>query len=133
MIDPANVPEVAPSETLARFILYGKHIRPSDQTLKPDAFMPHPYLDLSVTRHLLASEDELWTVGQGIAELQGRPLHGRGDIRADTCDAEGLRVQADPVEGNPNHAIVVDWPAEKSAQKSIAQQIAAAAKFTPRF
>lgn len=51
MIDPANVPEVGPDEALARFVLHGSHIRRSNQTVKPDAFIPHPYRDLSVTRH----------------------------------------------------------------------------------
>jgi hypothetical protein len=38
-----------------------------------------------------------------------------------------LQVVAAPVPENPNHANVIDWPAEKSAQKIIAQQIAEAA------
>lgn len=60
MIDPSNVPQVADDETLARYILQRSHIRGSDHPVKPDAFIPHPYTDLSVTRHLMATESELW-------------------------------------------------------------------------
>ena len=46
-------------ESLARFILRQNQIR-SDQTVKPDAFIPYPWPDLSVTRHLGLTDDELW-------------------------------------------------------------------------
>ena len=129
MIDPAYVPDVASEESLARFILQSGHIRTSSRTLKPDAFMPHPHNELSVTRHLHATADEIWSVGADIASATGKTLYGRGDIRASVCLDQQLRVNADPVPDNPNHTIVVDWPADKPAQKIIAQEIAATAIF----
>ena len=63
MIDPAHVPDVAAEELLARYVLQGSHVRNSNQTVKPDAFIPHPYSDLSVTRHLQATADEIWAAG----------------------------------------------------------------------
>jgi len=130
MIDPANVPEVGEGELLARYILFSKHIR-QDRTLKPDAFIPHPYLDLSVTRHLSASEGELWAVGRAVAEAQGRTLYGRGDVRCSVFTRQRLAVVPKPLDGNPNHADVSGWPREKPEQKMIALEIAAAAKFEP--
>lgn len=124
MIDPANVPEVGPDEELARYILFSNHIR-SDRTLKPDAFIPHPHLKLSVTRHLQATEEELWEVGDDVAKARSRPLYGRGDIGVPVCRAQRLVVRAEPIADNPNHAHVSDWPADKPAQKAIAQEIAA--------
>ena len=53
-------------EMLARYILFSKHIR-ADRTIKPDAFVPHPRAELSVTRHLMTADDELWSVGHDIA------------------------------------------------------------------
>jgi hypothetical protein len=132
MIDPANVPDVDSEEPLARFILQSGHIRTSSRTLKPDAFMPHPYHELSVTRHLQATEDEIWSVGKDVANANGKTMHGRGDIRAAVCLAQQLRVNADPIPDNPNHALVVDWPADKPAQKIIALEIAATAVFVAK-
>lgn len=131
MIDSANVPVVASHETLARYVLSGNHIRAANQTLKPDAFIPPPHGSLSVTRHLSATEDELWAVGKDIARSRVRTLHGRGDVGATVCINQDLAVEADPVGDNPNHANIVGWPADKPARKIIAQEIAAAAKFVP--
>lgn len=128
MIDPANVPEVGAEEVLARFLLHGSHIRRSSMTVKPDAFMPHPHVDLSVTRHLLATDRELWLVGEAIARTSGMTLYGRGDIGVDVCLLQKLTVLADPVDANPNHAHVAGWPADKPLQKAIAQEIAATAR-----
>jgi hypothetical protein len=132
MIDPMNVPAVTADEMLARYVLHSSHIRSKDQTLKQDAFVPHPYRDLSVTRHLQATEGELWTVGANVATAIGKTLYGRGDVTASVCVAQNLTVNAAPTPRNPNHADVSAWPADKPAQKIIALLIAAAAKFVAR-
>jgi hypothetical protein len=129
MIDPLNVPELGVDESLARYVLQSSHIRQSNGTLKPDAFIPHPYRDLSMTRHLLASEAELRAIGENIAAAIGKTFYGRGDIRTSVCLAQKLLAKADPVPGNPNHASVSDWPGDKPAQKIIAQEIAAMSIF----
>lgn len=129
MINPANVPPVSDDELLVRYILHKSHIRASDRSLKPDAFIPHPHTDLSVTRHLMATDGELWSVGQGVATARGKTLYGRGDFSAAVCVTLRLTIQAAPVAGNPNHANVKGWPAEKPLQKILAQQIAAVTKF----
>lgn len=129
MIDPASVPPVKSHELLARFVLYRGHIRSSAGTLKPDAFVPHPYMELSVTRLLRATDDELWAVGRAVASVQSKTLHGRGDIAAFDCEQQGLSMQPDPVDGNPNHANVTGWPQAKPEQKTIAQKLAAVVSF----
>ena len=129
MIDPKNVPKVAADEALARYLMHSSHIRRSNQTVKPDAFMPHPHRALSVTRHLAATEAELWSFGEQVAAATGKTLYGRGDIRVAVCLAQKLAVDAAPTETNPNHADVSGWPADKPAQKIIALEIAAAAVF----
>ncbi|HET6881894.1 MAG TPA: hypothetical protein VFI31_17140 [Pirellulales bacterium] len=129
MIDPANVPPVSDDELLARYILQSSHIRGSDRSLKPDAFIPHPHTDLSVTRHFMATEEELWSAGLDVATARGKTFYGRGDFSAATCLGQRLNVEAAPLPNNPNHANVRGWPAEKPLQKIIAQQIAATARF----
>lgn len=122
---------IAGGERLARFVLFSKWIRSSGptKTVKPDAFIPHPYPDLSVTRHLHLSEKQLWDIGQAIADVRPAYLYGRADIQATHAENVGLRVKAAPVRGNANHANVTGWPGDKPAQKIIAQQLAAVATY----
>ena len=132
MIDPENVPDVSVEETLARYILDKKHIR-SDQSIRPNAFMPPVNLELSVTRHLSATDEELWSIGDGVASSRGLILYGRADVEAKVCADQSLSIRPDPIPpDNPNHAVVCDWPDEKPSQKIIAQEIAAVAKYAPR-
>lgn len=126
MSDGGIVPPIEDNERLARFIFYKRYVR-EDSTVRPDAFIPHPYPDLSVTRHLQVSESQLWEIGWRVARQARKTLHGRADVQAFVFQQQELRVVAAPLPDNPNHANVVGWPAEKPAQKIIAQQIAAAA------
>jgi len=127
MSDGDNVPPITSDEWLARFIHYQRYIR-QDRTVRADAFIPHPYHDLSVTRHLQLSDTELWRIGDEVARQIDRSLHGRADVQVFVLQRQGLQVLPEPVfPQNPNHANVSGWPAEKSAQKIIAQQVAAAA------
>jgi len=116
---------VADEECLARFILFSQWIRSSDQTVRPDAFIPYPYPDLSVTRHINLSEEALWKVGQDVADARSAKLYGRADIFASTTRRQSLRIVSAPVPNNPNHANIDGWPADKPAQKIIALQLAA--------
>lgn len=127
MSDGENVPPITSDEWLARFIHYQKYIR-QDRTVRADAFIPHPYPDLSVTRHLQLSDAELWRIGRDVARQINRTPYGRVDVEVFVFQRQQLQIVADPVfPENPNHANVRGWPAEKPAQKIIAQQIAAAA------
>ncbi|MBI3902919.1 MAG: hypothetical protein HY306_08290 [Nitrosomonadales bacterium] len=124
MID-GNEQVVADEEQLARFILFSKWVRNSDRTVKSDAFIPHPYPDLSVTRHQNLAEDELWKVGQDVADARPVTLYGRADIAAIAVRRQSLKIELAPVQNNLNHANVVGWPTDKPAQKVIALELAA--------
>jgi len=126
MSDGGTMPPIEANEWLARFILYRKYLR-QDRTVRPDAFIPHPWPNLSVTRHLQLSQTELWKIGQDVTRQIGKKLHGRADVQAFVFQRQKLRVAAAPLPENPNHANVVSWPEEKPAQKIITAQIAAAA------
>jgi len=124
MLDPASVPPVYRDEFLARFLIFSGHIRNSNNTVKPDAFIPHPRVELSVTRHRDATEDELWREGERVAALRQRALYGRADVQTTAFVAQDLKVEARPLQGNPNHADVINWPPDKPAQKMKATEIA---------
>ncbi|MGQ0556721.1 MAG: hypothetical protein ACT4PN_12345 [Nitrospiraceae bacterium] len=113
---------VAEAEWLARYIVRKQHVR-RDGTVKPDPFIPFKYVELSVMRHLELSEQRIWDIGDRVASQTNTQLQGRADAQASAYIRQRLRVVAAPVEHNPNHANVVDWPFDKQAQKEIALEI----------
>jgi hypothetical protein len=126
-----TVPEtVSNNEVLARYLVYGRWIR-ADLTPKPEAFIPHPYPDLSVTRHVGLTEPAIWNIGRWIAQRRSLLLSGRADILAGDVVAQDLLVVADPQPDNGNHANVTGWPPEKAAQKMKALELAKVARFFP--
>ena len=77
-----------------------------------------------------ATDEETWNVGLKIASTRQKTPYGRGDVIAATYHSRKLKTIEAPVEGNPNHVNVTGWPInDKAAQKLIAQEIAAVAKF----
>jgi hypothetical protein len=128
MIDPENVPPVADTELLARYVTQSGQFRSGDRTVKQDLFIPHPRHELSVTRHQDATEAEIWAVGVDVATaMGGRNLYGRADILANDCKIDSLQVTAKPLPNNPNHADIEGWPLSKQDQKAIALKLAASA------
>lgn len=127
MIDPNNVPPVADDEHVARFVLSSRHV--SHGKVTEDAFIPRPYQELSVTRLLSATEQDIWSVGKAVAAGRSRTLYGRGDIAVAVCLVQKLEAMADPVAENPNHAVLRGWPPGKPEQKTIALELAAAANY----
>lgn len=123
---------VAPDERLSRYILQSNHIRKSDNTVKQDAFIPHPHEDLSVTRHLDLDQKAIWSIGEEVARQTGKNLYGRAENLAAAYLDQKLMVISAPITGNPNHANVIGWPADKSMQKMIAIEIAAKSRYVPR-
>lgn len=128
MIDPNHVPPVAGDELLARYITQAKQFRASDQTVRPDLFIPFRLTELSVTRHREATDDELWQAGRHVAALRQQTLYGRSDVRASDCTIGPLSVVPDPIlppeePCNPNHANIVGFPVAKEDQKALDIQI----------
>lgn len=123
-VGPLAAVPVQDDELLARFIVIEKYVR-ADQTVRFEVFRPHKYVELSVLRHRDLSETELWELGAGVAAELGKPLLGRADLHA--SDARAVNLDVKPDEPPRNHANIVGWAAEKSAQMSHAQALAAAA------
>lgn len=106
----ANVP-VEASEILSHY-LFRKEIR-ADNTVKPEAVMPYPHEDLSVTRNRDLKDDEVWECGQVVASQQGKTLFGRAQFRkADLPIGLGAKTSEPP----RNHADIGGWPSERSDQ-----------------
>jgi len=132
MLDPTNIPAVESDELLARYIYSSRHFSRESRRVKAAAFLPPGDGKESATRHREATEAELWQVGHAGGAKRGQTLYGRSDVLAATCESQRLKVEADPIENNPNHANVVGWPMnDKPACKLIAEELAVAAKFIP--
>ena len=130
MLSVSQVPSVGANEKLSRFVLSSRHFRKDNETVKADAFVPHPYEELSVNRDLEATDDETWAIGRTVANGLSKTLYGRGDVIAATYHSQKLKTIEAPVLGNPNHVNVIGWNKDdKASQKLIAQEIAAVAKF----
>ncbi len=132
MIDPQNVPPVDDDELLARFIVKLDVVR-ADGAVKYQLFLPYSRVELSVNRHRDASIEETWSFGMTVAELLGKTLLGRADIRVSACRISPLKVVESPIQNNestkrspnPNHADIVGFPPDKPDQKSLALKLAA--------
>ena len=96
MLDPEIVPEVHDSEMLARYATQSSHFRRIDWTAKQDLFFPHPHIELSVTRHTNATEDEIWQIGRSVAKLQNKTLYGRADVKAEVFIEQELTLRRRP-------------------------------------
>ena len=143
-MNPDPLPlRVKDDEIVARFVTVSDWVR-SDQTVRQEAFIPHPYPDTSVTRHLNLADHQLWKIGQdvanarAIAERRSVTLYGSADVKTSDVRQIGnengrkLDVEGKPLPENPNHAAILGWPPEKSAQKSLDLDLAALAKFVPK-
>ena len=128
MSNAAGTP-LSDDEMLARFVLKKEWIRKVDNTIKQDAFVPPKDLQLSVTRHVGISTERLIEAGKSVAAETALQFLGRADIEVQTVSKNALKAVAWPLPNNQNHAHVIGWPADKEARKTIAQELAAAAKF----
>ncbi len=98
--EPGAAGPVAPAENLARFIFSSSHFSRENNRVKHNAFMPAP-------------------------DGKSQPLHARADIAAAELARVNLTVALS--EPPPRHCNIEGWPAEKSAQKLIAMDLADAA------
>jgi hypothetical protein len=124
---------VGDQERLARFVFTERYVPKSGDGVKAEALLPFKHIELSVTRHRDLTNSEIWQLGSDVAGIrsskEGRsiPLIGRADFHAEVARQQKLDVIPD--EPPRNHANVVNWPPEKSAQMNLAQEIAARSDF----
>lgn len=120
--------KVSPSESVARFITQKNYYRPSDRTVKHNAFMPNRDGETSVYRIIGLDDVEIFAIGrQFVASVINKPLKGRADIGVSKILKRDLRVEPNP-DPHPRHANIVDWPEDKLKHRYIALELAAEAK-----
>ncbi len=121
---------ILPKDPLARFIYSSSHFSREKNRVKHNAFMPAGNGKTSVFRTMGLNEAETWVIGEVVAQRRGQTLHARGDIVA--ADVAKAKLSVVPSEPPPRHANIENWPAEKSAQKLKAIDLADAAKLVTK-
>jgi hypothetical protein len=127
--DPGGV-SIEAEDPLARFIYSSSHISRENKRIKHNAFMPAADGKTSIFRTKGLEEGDTWAIGEEVAAKRSQTLHARGDIVA--ADVFKAKLRIVPSEPPPRHANIEDWPAEKSAQKLIAIDLAETAKLVLR-
>ena len=120
--------EPLPSEYVARFITQKVYYRPSDQTVKYNAFMPNKNGETSVYRIVDLTEKEIYEIGTNfVADILEKALKGRADIIISSILEMNLRVESTPTP-HPRHANIINWPEANSERKLIALELASEAE-----
>jgi len=116
------------SEPIARFITDKAYFRPSNKTVRHNAFMPNRDGETSVYRIIGLVDPEIFEIGQRyVANKRNKPLLGRADIEVSKVFDRDLSVISDP-NPHPRHANIVDWPEEREKYRLLAVELAAEAE-----
>jgi hypothetical protein len=127
---------IGPTEPLTRFIVDADHFNASRSQVKYRAFWPRPSeQELSIMRIDGLQPDDVWSLGDTIVAA-GRTILARADfVLAAVRNARANHTSLDviPDEPPPRHALIVGWPREeREIRKSLAQQVASAARLAVR-
>ena len=115
--------EVSPSEYVARFITQKSYYRPSNQTVRYNAFMPNRDGETSVYRITDINNTEINEIGHSfVADKLKQPLKGRAEIIVSNILEKKLKVEPDP-NPHPRHANIIDWPEDRAKHRLIAIQL----------
>lgn len=113
-----------PSEVTARYLLQSGHYAASRGRVKGSAF--HPALQdhkTSLFRIQKLTEDQIWRLGDvRVASRANKELRARAELSVEQITNVGLRVEID--EPPRRHCNIVEWPREKHAYMSRAQELA---------
>jgi hypothetical protein len=115
-------------EQTSRFIDQDGHFTASKLRVKPRAYQPaRRDNQVSVICADGLNDNASWRTGDlHVAPLRARPVLARADLNAKHIRSTGLSVVRDDVF--PRHANITGWPSAKHEWKSLAQELAAAAR-----
>ena len=124
--EPAR--NVGAEEVVTRFIyesqsVKGNHVRVA--TFLPMFDLEMQRLETSVCRLNLCNRERAWELARtlGLASRPGVTLHACADVSVGVANQNGLICEEAPVDGFPEHAVLIGWPEEKEKQKLIAMAL----------
>ena len=116
--------EVAGSEPICRFVFGKDYYRPSDESVRHNAFMPNNDGETSVYRTISLSDEKIYDLGKGfVAPERKKPIKGWVNIEASRIMEQQLRVDPKP-KPHHRHANIVDWPEDREKIRLIALELA---------
>ncbi len=116
--------EVAASEPICRFIMGTDYYRPSDKSVRHNAFMPNKHGETSVYRTIALNAEKIYDLGERfVAPARKKPIKGWADILASRIMEQQLRVDPKP-HPHHRHANIVDWPEDREKNRLIAIKLA---------
>jgi hypothetical protein len=132
-MQPSGLPDsVHPEESLSRFLFQSSLFKERLGIVLPAAFLPNKKdHETSVSRHGHDPLNRLLELGRQASG--GRPLRGVGVVKAEVVF--NAKLEVNPAEPPPRHAVIVGWPwaeddqvLEKAKQKEIANILASNAE-----
>ena len=123
---------ISAHEPLTRYVTDSDYLgKRSPTTVHWRAFRPKPdEAELSIARITELTSEQVWHLGDAMAAgPSGRTVVGRADFGP--TDVRSARVNSyrlDAVQNEPpvRHALIVGWPADGDARKTLAMLLAAA-------
>ena len=118
---------VSRGERISRFVFYNGHFDEKNGRIDFAAFLPPKKAkDISVFRTMNCGERKVWLLGDLFVARTRKDKRGilaRGDVESDLVFDDGLAIVAMPTP-HPRHALIADWPDEKSLRKIKAMTLA---------
>lgn len=119
-------------EQLSRFIVERSKIRPSDNTVKFNAFIPPTNGRLSVYWTTNLPAVEIWAIAdQHVGPALGKHVIARAEINSLDVYAENLAVDLTGVP-HPRHADIIGWDVASTATRLQAIKLASKAQLRMR-
>ena len=124
-IKPA-VMELTPGERISRFMFGDRHYSAKKRLLKPGAFNPSPYDELSVGHTTGLDTAQIWQLGEVVrAHTKSPTLYARADLDVAHVLEQKLKAVRDD-QDYERHTNVIGWPvvADDDAKKRLWKHIA---------
>ena len=107
-----------------------QHVRPSNNSLQHNLFLPPKSLKLSVFNISELQSDQIWELGDMYVAPSRGTVIGRADLTGNQIAEKGLKIEeASPP---PRHMDIIGWPEEKEKRLTIAKSLTLQSIFIKR-
>ena len=118
---------VRPEEQITRFLVHSNEYKSAHGRPSYTAYMPDGNGEKSVYRTRDLSSEEIYQIGRTYVEPLRGPLKGHADQDASVIFNVGLSIEPAP-KPHPRHANIKGWNNSRSADRILAEKIAATAR-----
>jgi len=121
-------PPVDQGETVARYVYQKSDFSTENNCVKPKVFMPELWegkLETSVSRSDLMSDERLWFLADTVRDPKKAIALGKVKVIDVEAKSHKLTVKDAPdfSRNYSEHAVIIDWPEDKSRQKALSLEL----------